>query len=191
MSYGNQIEFRVPPHSGQRAGRYFLDEAEPVVIGAPVVVDTDGDENDLGLLPVNLATGGAGRPVPGMGGILVFEHKNAEAFAGYDTALTTYSDISHAPAGKAVQVVNGTEVKVVLRNTDDSTFLNTREYAGRTMVAGLGGATPTVAVGDFLSPGAGNDDDGYWAAGGDADTGWLVVTKVDNDRNELEARVLF
>lgn len=191
MSYGNQIEFRVPPHSGQRSGRFFLDETDPVLIGAPVVVDQDGDENDLGLLPVNLATGAQARPLPGMGGILVFEHKNAEAFAGFDTALTTYSDIAHAPAGKAVQVVNGTEVKVVLRNTEDSTFLNTREYAGRTMVAGLGGATPTVEVGDLLTPGTGTDDGGYWATTGTAANGWLVVTKVDNDRNELEARVLF
>jgi hypothetical protein len=191
MSYGNQFEFRVPPHGGQRSGRFYLDEDAAVVIGAPVVVDTAGDENDLGLLPVNLATGSQARPKPGMGGILVYEHKNAESFAGYDTSLTTYSDIDTAPAAKACQVVNGSEVKVVLRNTSDSTFLNTRDYEGRTMVAGLGGATPTVTVGEYLTPGTGDDTSGYWAVTATEANAWLVVTKVDNDRNELEARVLF
>lgn len=191
MSYGRNFEFRVPPHGGQRSGRFYLDEDAAVVIGAPVVVDTAGDENDLGLLPVNLETGAAARPKPGMGGVLVYEHKNAESFAGFDTALTTYSDIATVPAGKACQVINGSEVKVVLRNTDDSTFLNTRDYDGRKMVAGLGGATPTVTVGEYLTPGTGDDTDGYWAVTADEANAWLVVTKVDNDRGELEARLLF
>jgi hypothetical protein len=187
-NYGKNFEFRVQPHGGQRSGRFYLDEATAVPIGAPVTVDTSGDENDLGLLPVNLETGATNRPAPGMGGILVYEYGPA-AFAGDDPWLTTYSDKGEAPAGAAVMVVNGDAVKVVLRNTEASTFLNTRDYPGRVMVAGLG-ATPTVEVGDFLTPGVGNDTDGYWAETSDADEAWLVVTKVDLDRHEVECRVL-
>jgi hypothetical protein len=86
-------------------------------------------------------------------------------------------------------MVSGSEVKVVLRNTADRTFLNTRSYAGRVMVAGLG-ATPTLAVGDYLTPGTGDDDAGYWAEG-TAANGWLVITNVDAARGEVEARLTF
>lgn len=189
MSYGRNFEFRVPPRSGERSGRYFLDEASAIPIGAPVLVDESGDEDDMGLSPVNLATGATPKPAPGMGGIAVYEHAPA-AYAGFDPLLTTYSDVDTVPAGKAVQVVSGTTVKVVFRNTEDETFLQTRDYDGRVMVAGLG-ATPTVAVGDFLTPGTGDDTSGYWAETGSAANAWLVVTKVDSDRGEVEARFLF
>lgn len=189
-TYGRNFHFRVPPHGAQRSGRFYLDNGgSDLVIGAPVVVDTVGDENDLGLLPVDKAAADADRPVPGMGGILVYEYGPA-AFAGDDALLTTYSDKDTAPAGKAVQVVNGTDVKVVFVNTEDRTFLNTRDYKGRVMVAGIG-ATPTLAVGDYLTPGTGNDTDGYWKATSTPGDEWLVVTKVDLDRGEVEARLLF
>lgn len=189
MSYGRNFEFRVPPRQGERSGRFYLDETSAVAIGAPVTVDVSGDEDDMGLLPVNLATGAQARPKPGMGGILVYENGPA-AYAGNDPYLTTYSDLSTAPAGKAVQVVNGSTVKVVFRNTDDETFLNTRDYDGRVMVAGLG-ATLTLAVGDYLTPGTGDDTDGYWAETATESQAWLVVTKVDNDRGEVEARFVY
>ena len=188
-SYGRNFEFRTPPVSRDRGGRYYLDETTAVAIGAPVVVDTDGDENDLGLLPVNLATGAQDAPVSGMGGILVYEHAPA-AFAGDDPWLTTASDKGNAPAGAAVQVVSGKNVKVVLRNTDDMTFLNTRDYDGVVFVAGLG-ATPTVAVGDYLTPGDGDGETGYWAETSTLSEAWLVVTKVDTARGEVEARLNF
>lgn len=188
-SYGRNFEFRTPPISRDRGGRYYLDETAAVAIGAPVVVDVSGDENDLGLLPVNLATGAQAIPASGMGGILVYEHGPA-AFAGDDPWLTTYSDKGEAPAGKAVQVVSGKNVKVVLRNTEDVDFLHGREYDGVTFVAGLG-ATPTLQVGDYLTPGTGNGTAGYWAETANADNAWLVVTKVDNERGEVEARLNF
>lgn len=187
-NYGTNFEFRVPPVGGQRSGRFYVTAELP--IGVPVTVDTSGDENGLGLLPVELATGATAKPAPGMGGILVYEYGPA-AFAGDDAQLVLYSDKSTAPAGAAVQVVSGSEVKVLLRNTDDETFLNTREYEGRVMVAGVGIATPTVVVGDGLTPGTGNDTDGYWAENGTAANQWLIVTKVDNDRKEVEARLNF
>ena len=189
MSYGRNFEFRVPPRSGERSGRYYLDEASAIPIGAPVLVDVAGDEDDMGLLPVNLATGAQDRPKSGLGGIVVYEHAPA-AYAGNDPYLTTYSDIDTVPVGKAVQVISGDTVKVVLRNTDDETFLNTRDYTGRVMVAGLG-ATLSLAVGDYLTPSDGDDDNGYWEETATESEAWLVVTKVDNDRGEVEARFAF
>lgn len=188
-NYGRNFEFRVPPHGGQRSGRYYLAGTTDIPIGAPVSYDSGQDEDSMGLLPVSLETGATATPKPGMGGIVVYEHAPA-AYAGNDPFLTTYSDIDTVPHGKAVQVVSGVDVKVVLRNTDDSTFLNTRDYEGRIMVAGLG-ATLTVEVGEYLTPGTGNDNAGYWAVNATAANAWLVVTKVDNDRGEVEARFVF
>lgn len=188
-TYGRNFEFRVPPKSVHRSGRYYLAESADIAIGAPVKVDPDEDFNGLDLAPVVLATGAQNKPKPGQGGILVFEHAPA-AFAGDDPFLTTYSDKNKAPAGKAVQVVNGDYVKVVLRNTEDSTFLHTRDYDGVTFVDGLG-ATVELEVGSYLTPGTGNDSAGYWAETADEDEAWLVVTKVDNDRGEVEARLNF
>jgi hypothetical protein len=195
-SYGRNFDFRVPPRSGERTGRNVLTDTglsggTSVPIGAPVVYDSAEGVNDdfTAARSFKLATG-AQAPAPGRCGILVYEHAPA-AFAGDDPFLTTYSDKDTAPVGKLVQVVSGDTVKVMLKNTADRTFLNTRDYTGRKMVAGLGGATPTIAVGDYLTPGTGNDTAGYWAETGSATNAWLVVTAVDNDRAEVEAQFLF
>lgn len=189
-NYGRNFHFRVPPVGGQRSGRFFLDNAGGTVpIGAPVLVDTVSAENDLGLLPVDLAAADSPRPKSGMGGIAVYEHGPA-AFAGDDASLVTYSDKVNIPAGAAVQVVSGDTVKVVLVNTADRTFLNTRDYDGVLFVAGAG-ATPTLKVGDYLTPGTGNGTAGYWKETGTEANAWMVVTKVDPDRGEVEARLLF
>ena len=183
MSYGRNFEFRVHPHGGERAGRYAVTADFP--IGAPA--KTTGSTNALGLATVAAADDGA-PPVPGKNGIVVFEHIN---YNGDDPLLTTYSDKGDAPAGKAVQLVSGTDVKVVLRNTEDRTFLTVRDYEGRTMVAGLG-ATPTVSVGDYLEPhSTPSDSNGYWQETSTLANAWLVVTKVDLSRGEVEARMLF
>jgi hypothetical protein len=191
MSYHRNFEFRVPPRSGQRAGRYSIAaDGDPILIGAPIKVDTAAALNDLGHPIVELATG-AQVPVPGLTGICVYEFKNAEAFAGDDTSLTTYSDKDTAPAGAAVQLVSGDTVKVCLRNTNDTVFLNTRTYEGRNMVSEGAGATPNLNVGDYLTPGVGTDTDGYWAVTASADNAWMVVVGVDDARGEVEARLLF
>lgn len=179
------FEFRVSPRSGQRAGRFYT--ATEIVIGAPVVYDASADENQLGLPTVELATG-AQAPQRGLAGIAYFEHIQ---YQGDDPFLTTASDKDTVPAGQALQVVFGDTVKVVLRNTNDVTFLANRDYAGRTMVSEGAGATPNVNVGDYLTPGAGTDSDGYWAVTTSADNAWLVVTGVDDARGEVEARLLF
>jgi hypothetical protein len=185
MSYGRNFEFRVTPRQGERAGRYYLDDvARP--IGAPVVLS--GATDGLGRLGVELVSGAQAKPAPGTGGVLVYEHIQ---FIGVDPAETTYSDLDTAPAGKAVQVVNGTTVKVAFKNTEDTGFLARENYpVARTMVDGIG-ATTTVEVGDFLTPGAGDDTDGYWAVTTDADEAWLVVTDVNSTTGEVEARLNF
>lgn len=188
MSYGRNFGFLATPKGNQRAGRYFNDEGAAIPIGAPVVITSD--ENDLGLLGLELATGDQAKPLPGKGGIVIYEHA-PEAFNGVDSVITTYSDIDTVPVGAACQLISGSEVKVVLKNTTINTFLSRTGYPStRTMVAGVG-ATPTVAVGNFLTPGTGNDTDGYWAETATAANAWLIVTKVDADRGEVEARLNF
>lgn len=181
------FEFRVSPTGGQRGGRFVADPSgDAIVIGAPVV--TTGDVDSLGRQVVELATGAQDKPVAGAGGIAVYEEV---VYAGVDPWLTTYSDMGTAPAGSAVQVVGGSEVKVAFTNTTDSGFLTREDYPhARVMVAGLG-ATPTLEVGDFLTPGTGDDTDGYWAETSDAAEAWLVVTYVDSDLDVVEARVNF
>lgn len=187
-SYGRNFEFRVPPVHGQRGGRYVLDAASDALpIGVPVRA-ADGataDEGLTGALPVTLATG-AQVPKTGMCGLVLFEHID---LYGFDPVMYNASDRDTCPPGKMVQVIAGDRVKVVFKNTSDRTFLQTRAYTGRTMVAGMG-ATPSLQVGDFLTPGAGNDDDGYWAEG-TAANGWLVIERVDAARDEVEARFTF
>lgn len=188
-NYGKNFEFRAQPSGSNRSGRYYLTGTTNIPIGAPVKYDSGSAENALGLLPVVLATGAQNRPKPGQGGIIIYEHAPS-AFAGSDPALTLYSDIDTVPYSKAVIVVSDPEVKVVLRNTTAHTFLQTRAYTGRKMVAGLG-ATLTLAVGDYLTPGTGNDTAGYWAETATEAQAWLVITKVDNNRGEVEARFVF
>lgn len=183
------FEFRVSPRGGQRSGRFVVSAA--TLIGAPVklAAGADPSSQELGLIEVELATG-AQAPVAGLSGICVYEYKGAEGYAGDDAALTTWSDKDTTPAGAAVQVVSGDTVKVAFRNTDDAVFLNTRTYQGRTMVAGMG-ATPSVAIGDYLTPGTGNDTAGFWAETANVAEAWLVVTGVDTARGEVEARLMF
>lgn len=189
-NYGRNFEFLVPPQGNQRQGRYYNAEGAEIPIGVPVEVDTGTDDNDLDMQAVVLATGATATPDNGQGGIVVYEYGPA-GYAGDDPFLTDYSDKDVVPDGAAVQVVHGDTVKVRFKNTVASTFLNTRDYAGRIMVAGLQAATPTVAVGEYLTPGTGDDTSGYWAEDADVANAWLVITSVDADRDELEARMTF
>jgi hypothetical protein len=186
--YGRNFEFRTPPEERERGARYYLDNGADVPIGAPVKTATDDGVNATytDARDMVLATG-ATAPVKGEMGIAVYEHID---YHGDDPVLTTYSDKDNVPNGKLFQVVSGAGIVVVFRNTEDRTFLNTRDYAGRVMVAGLG-ATPTVAIGDLLTPGTGDDDNGYWAETADPAEAWLRVVGVDTARGEVEAMLLF
>ena len=193
-TYGRNFDLRVPPEGAHRGSRYALDPAgtATVHIGAPVVV-VDGSTDSGGRLLVDLPSGEVAKPLPGQGGIMLFEHAPS-AFSGYDEQITTYSDLGTAAAGAAVQVITGlNEVKVVLKNTEETVFLHTRTYAGVTMVdETLGGGTPTVEVGNFLTPNTSpSGTNGYWQVTDTAANGWLVVTSVDAVRGEVEATLNF
>ncbi len=196
MAYGRQFEFRATPNGAQRAARYYLDGASDVVIGAPVVLSTSG-ENSQGQLAVRLATSTADKtiPLPGKGGILVYEWAPV-AFRGDDANLTTYSDKDYAPAGEAVQVISGKDVKVAYKNVQNHTTFPFKLRASyprqRVMIPTTSlGATPTLVVGDFLTPGAGTDSGGYWVETSNATEAWLIVTHVNATTDEVEAVLNF
>jgi hypothetical protein len=182
------FEWRVSPRGGQRNGRCYV--AAKTFIGAPVKQTDPAESDGVGRNKFELATG-AQAPVNGKSGLCIYEYKGDDGWAGDDQYLTTTSDKTHTPASAAVQVVSGTTVKVAFRNTNDVKFLNTRTYDGLTVVSEGAGATPNVNVGDYLTPGAGTDEAGYWAVTTDAAQAWLVVTSVDDARGEVEARLMF
>lgn len=191
MNYGRNFGFRASPTGAQRDGRFKVPASgSEIPLGAPVKANTGEAPGTLGLQEVELATG-AQAPVKGQSGVLVYEYKGAEGWSGDDPHLTTFADKDTAPLGAAVQVVSGDAVKVWFRNTDTQTFLGTRSYAGRTMVSEGAGATPNVDVGDYLTPGTGNDTAGYWTVTSNADNAWLVVTEVDDSTGRVTARFLF
>lgn len=185
-SYGPNVDFRSTPLPQQRQGRYILDAS--CAQGVPLIV-TDDEPSELftKARTVELATGAQPPPLPGQGGFGIYEWIDLN---GLDPVINSASDRRDMPAGKLLQVIRGEEVKVVFRNTSDHTFLRSRDYEGRIMVAGAG-ATPTVSEGDFLTPGVGDDASGYWAETGNEANAWLVVELVDTDRGEVEARLLF
>lgn len=188
-SYGRNFDFRITPEWNQRFGRYVLDNGADIPIGAPVEV-ANGATQVTALtdaLPASLATGATPQPKAGFGGIALYEHLDLNQL---DPQYFTYSDRGLVPEGKMFQLISGVGVKVVFKNTVDRQFLETRDYEGRIMVAGFG-ATPTLAVGDLLTPGTGTDGAGYWAETGDAANAWLVVTGLDTRRSEIEAMFLF
>lgn len=182
------FEFRVSPRHGERSGRFFLDAASDALPqGVPVVVS--GDDDGLGRAEVALATGAQDKPNPGQGGILVYDQFR---YDGVDPVINTYSDMDTVPAGKAVQVVSGNTVKIALKNTTATSFLSRSGYpTARVMVAGVSIATPTVAVGDMLTPGDGDDTNGYWKETSTASEAWLIVTSVNAATDTVEARLNF
>lgn len=186
-SYGRNFDFRIVPEEEARRGRIYLDPTgADVPMGAPLLVaDASTPSMEFtGALPAKLATG-AQVYKRGFTGIGVYEYID---YNQLDPLYVTYSDRDLMPAGRLVQLVTGPNVKVVFRNTVDRQFVTKRNYKGRMMVAGMG-ATPTVKVGDTLSPGTGTDAAGYWAASG-AVNAWLLVTRVDAARQEVEAELL-
>lgn len=187
-TYGRNFDFRIPPESHNRAGRFSVPATGAIPLGAPVVADLVAGVDALGCQIVKLATG-AQAPIGGQGGIALFEYGPA-AFAGLDPFLSTYSDLSTVPLGKACQVISGPYVKCVFTNTATQTFLLQRSYPGRVIVAGFG-ATPTDVVGTYLTPGTGDDVNGYWTSTGSLANAWMVITAIDSVRGQIEARMLF
>lgn len=189
-NYGRNFEFRIPPEGNERYGRVKVpNSGVPLPIGAPVSLDVNVATDSMGLDTLTLLTT-ATAPKAGKHGIVVYEYKNTEAFAGVDPLLTMFSDLNTVPLGAAAQLVSGPHIKVLFRNTASQNFLHSRTYPAYTIVAGLG-ATPTLAVGDYLTPGTGNNSAGYWTEDASAANAWFVITRVDNSRGEVEARMTF
>lgn len=184
-NYGRNFEFRISPPPEQRLGRYKNGDT-PVPIGAPVAVAPGSDPDINGRLEFELADGTT-EGTPGMAGIAIYEHL---VYDGFDPVIRTESQFGDVPAGQPAQLVYGKVNKVVLRNTEaaDLTFLGNSQGSPRAMVDPA--ALATLAVGDGLIPGAGTDDDGYWAVATTEDP-WLIVTQVDLARGEVEAQMQF
>lgn len=182
--------FRKSPLPAQRGGRFVYDGATPITSGVPVVVNASGDDDGLGRLKVELATGAQDKPKAGLGGIAVFENID---FIGSPQGMVTFSDVDQIVKGDAIQVVtgNGGTVKVAFTNIlPGGSYINRDNYPkGRIMVAGVSQATPLVSVGDYLTPGVGTDEDGYWTTTIDADEAWLIVTRVDASVGLVEAEL--
>lgn len=187
-SYGRNFDFRKPPEWGDRNGRFVMGGSTDIPIGTPVIaaLGATQDSTFTGALPVTLATG-AQAPRVGMCGIAVYEWIDLNQL---DPLYFTPSDRDTVPVGKMLQVVSDPDIKVVFRNTVARSFLGQRDYAGRIMVAGLG-ATPTLAIGDLLTPGVGDDVSGYWAETAIAADAWLRITSIDTTRGEVEAQMVF
>ena len=194
-TYGRNFAFRIPPDGDERFGRYSVPATgTKFPIGAPVVADTPvtpTTTGPLGLQVVKLAKGPQAPPKAG-GGLVVYEFGPA-AFAGVDPFLVTFSDLDQVPLGAAVQVVHHPGIKVAFTNTSNAAypdFTATFRSGPRVMVAGMG-ATPSVAVGNYLTPSSGDDTDGYYETNGTAANAWLTVTSVDVGRQEVEAEMAF
>ncbi len=185
---GRNFEVLQEPDAKHRLGRFRLKDGLSVPIGVPLQVPAGSTTDPNGRLTLELATA-ASAPKVGTTGIGIYIW-SFHATRGVDPFLTDPSDTDYVPTAAPVQLVFGNEVKVRFRNTVARTFQGQRAYTGRTMVAGLG-ATPTVAVGDMLTPGTGNDTAGYWAETSDAALAWLRVTAVNATTGECEAQLIF
>lgn len=115
-------------------------------------------------------------------GVVVYEHIQHK---GLDPFLSTADDYETVPLGQYAQIVRGPGVKVWFKNTATKPLYDGREIAGRELVDGTG-ATPTVAVGDFLKVKA----DGTFEKGNaNGSDGWFLVEQVDGDL--VECRFTF
>jgi len=149
---------------------------DPLVIGTAVTADPDN--------PGRMKAVTAATAPDALGGILVYEHIQ---FQGVDTALVTNHDEPYnlVPRDRHAQIMSGKGAKVWFRNTEDKTLYDGRVRAGGTLVAGVGGDSPSVNVGDFLTPAANG-----WAVG-TAANGWLQVEQVNHAAGLVECRINF
>lgn len=188
-TYGRNFEVVATPRATGRLTGVTPTVGNKLPMGIPVEYDFAAALSALNLQPVKSSSADTAKAEGSGQGILLYEFAPA-AFAGFDPLLQLYSDMDTVPLGANAQIIHGPTTRIILRNTSSTTFLNTRTYAARTMVAGLGGATPTIAAGDYLLPGTGNDTDGWWKETATAANGWLRVLAVDNSRAECVCEVL-
>ena len=184
-SLGRNFSFLQSPIPEHRLGRYKTGSTA-LPQGAPVLAtgatDTADKRRAVALAAADAPMAGA---VGGLGGILVWD-EGWEGLYGLDSALNSASDVGLVPAYTAAQVVHGTEVRVGFRNTTAHSFLNLRNYTGLVMVN-----MTSLVLGDYLTPGAGDDTNGYWKRTTTAANGWLRVTGIDSNNGLVEAQMLF
>lgn len=189
---GRFAEFQVSPQPEDRLGG-FKTGATAIAQLAPVrrpTATTTKDPID-GLIAVELAAANSG-PKLGETGLCVYEQLPELYNIQRNVApITQISDLVDAPPRRAIQVVHGTYVEVVFRNlsADDLLFEGIGEYEGRNMVNPTD--LQTLAIGNLLTPGAGNSDDGFWKKTSDAAEAWLRVIDVDASVGMVAATVLF
>lgn len=176
MSYSRNFGMRSFENVVRKARFKTPATGQPFKIGTAVVVDPD---NEGRMKAVTTATAPTA-----LSGLVVFEHIQ---FQGVDTTLVTNHDTPFdlVPQNRHAQIMSGKGAKVWFKNTADAVLYDGRVRSGSTMVAGLGGATPSLEVGDYLTPSA----DG-WAAG-TATNGWLQVEQVNHAAGLVECRVTF
>lgn len=161
--------FRVPASAsaegdGQEGGLF--------LIGTAVKIDPDN--------PGFLKRPDANEAPSPACGVVVYEHIQR---MGSDPFTTTALDFEVVPAGQFAQVMRGPGVKVWFKNNEDHTSYDGKTRQGRSIVDGIG-ATPTIAVGDFLTVKA----DGTYVKG-TAENGWFLVEQVSGDL--VECRFTF
>lgn len=183
---GRNFELLQNPDQKHRLGRFRLKDGLTVPIGTPLraVPDTGLDVKGRRTLETAPA---ASAPATGATGIGIYIYTYNWDRGKYPTTLDP-SDLDMVPEAQPVQLVHGDEVRVRFRNTVERLFQGQRQYSARTMVAGLG-ATPTLEIDDLLTPGAGDDVNGWWAKTTDAALAWFRVTSVS--ATEVEAQLLY
>lgn len=179
MSYSRNFGFRSFENIVRHGRLKTPATGDPLVLGTAVTVDSSAP--DLMKKPASAATA-----PNAVSGVLVYEHIQ---FQGVDTNLVTNHDapFNTAPKGRYAQMVRGPGVKVWFKNTVDKVLYDGRDQLGATLVAGVGGATPTVNVGDMLT----NASDGTWQKTTDATKAWMVVEHVNHATSLVEARLTF
>lgn len=177
MSYTRNFGFRSFENIVRDGRNKTPATGTPFLIGTAVQVDPAN--------PGTLARPSAASAPTALSGIVLYEHIQ---YQGVDPFMTTSQDypFTVVPLGRFAQMIRGNGVKVWFKNTADKPLYDGRVQTGATLVAGLGGATPTIAVGDYLTPAA----DGTWAEG-NATNGWLQVENVVNSTGLCEARFTF
>jgi hypothetical protein len=150
----------------------------PFLIGTAVQVDPAN--------PGQLKRPAAASAPNALSGIVLYEHIQ---YQGVDPFLTSPQDypFTVVPLGRFAQMIHGVGTKVWFKNTADKPLYDGRVQPGATLVAGLAGATPTIAVGDFLTPAA----DGTWQETSNQALAWLQVEQVVNSTGLCEARLTF
>lgn len=177
-TYGRNGSFRASPTPQQRdghckTGNAVLPQFAPVVIASQDA--TDG-RNVLALAAA------AAAPNPNSG-VLIWEEPWF-AHAGFDPVMRTSADVDEVPVGSPAQrVLLNSAIKIQLQNTIDDSFDGMRDYDGKAMFNPTDAAT--LAIGDMVTPGAGNYTAGYWKKTATLSLAWGFVAEVDFDSDGI------